>query len=109
MIVSGHFDKVREIIRAAKVEQPEAYSEAALLQIGELVLWSWRHFPEALKVFSLAAEYYPKSARIHEMLGNVYSATDENEKAIASYQRSLELDPTSLRVRNYLDSLRTKK
>ncbi|MDB4349746.1 tetratricopeptide repeat protein [Omnitrophica bacterium] len=38
-------------------------------------------------------KYAPKSPRVHNGLGNLYYHAGENEKAIASYKKAIEVDP----------------
>jgi cytochrome c-type biogenesis protein CcmH/NrfG len=46
-------------------------------------------------VFQLQTEEYPASWRSHDRLGAVYVGLADTARAIASYLRSLELNPTN--------------
>lgn len=48
---------------------------------------------DALLVFQLSVEEYPSSASSHEGLGESYLAVGDTVRSIASYRRSMSLDP----------------
>ena len=50
---------------------------------------------EALAVFELNATLHPDSANVHDSLGEALMKSDRTDEAVASYRRSLELDPTN--------------
>jgi DNA-binding beta-propeller fold protein YncE len=49
----------------------------------------------ATAVFELNVEAYPNAANTYDSLGEAYMNAGQNEKAIASYQKSLELNPAN--------------
>ena len=48
---------------------------------------------DAVVLFEENARLYPASANVYDSLGEALAAAGERERAIASYRRSLELDP----------------
>ena len=48
---------------------------------------------DALAIFRLNAEMHPDDWNVYDSLGEVYAAKGETEKAIAFYQKSLQLNP----------------
>jgi tetratricopeptide (TPR) repeat protein len=50
---------------------------------------------DAIRVFRLNVEVFPADAHAHGSLGEAYVAAGMHELAVASYRRSLELDPTN--------------
>lgn len=61
---------------------------------------------DAIAVFEWATRLYPKSANTFDSLGEAQRAAGETEKAIASYEKALELDPQSESARTALKELR---
>ena len=58
---------------------------------------------DAVELFRANAALYPHSANVHDSLGEALAVTGEREAAVASYRRSLELDPGN---RNAVEWLR---
>ena len=106
MYLSERRDEAEQAVREAKMLVSEAYNEATLVRIGELILWSWRHFPEAEQALQVAAKYHPASARVYEMLGNLYWGLDNHEQALVNFEKALQLDPSNKRVQANLKTLR---
>ncbi len=50
---------------------------------------------EAVALLELNARWHPESANTHDSLGEAYLTAGDRERAIASYERALELDPQS--------------
>jgi Flp pilus assembly protein TadD len=61
---------------------------------------------EAVEVFKLAAQLYPKSWQAYDGLGEAYRTQGDNAAAIENYERVLELDPTNLHAENLLSRLK---
>lgn len=60
----------------------------------------------AIAIYELNAEFHPESVSIAWALGELYESVDENEAAIASYERVLELQPEHEGAQARLDALR---
>ena len=58
-------------------------------------LLSRKKLPEAIAVFELNVADFPSSWNVHDSLGEAYAAAGQREKAIASYEKSLELNPSN--------------
>jgi len=81
--------------RALKASKPDAYdfdNEQALNMAGYSALQKGRS-AEAIELFKLNVEMFPKSGNPYDSLGEAYLAAGNKELALANYQRSLELDP----------------
>jgi hypothetical protein len=61
----------------------------------------------AIQVFTLNVEAYPESWNVHDSLGEALAAAGRIEEAIASYERSVELNPANQGGVAALERLRT--
>ena len=80
-------------------------SEASLNGLGYRLL-GMKKIPEAIAIFKLNAEAYPRSANVHDSLAEAYLAGGDQQQAIRNYQRSLALNPRNGRARDQLKRLR---
>jgi len=74
--------------------QPDAYNlgENELNMLGYQLLW--REMNEAaIEVFKLNTQVYPRSANPFDSLGEAFLASGDEERAIASYEKAVSLDP----------------
>ena len=60
----------------------------------------------ALQLLTLNEEFYPQSADIHLMRGFIYLQNGDQESAVASLTRALEIDPENERARQQLERLK---
>lgn len=49
---------------------------------------------EALFVYSMTSEFFPKSSRIWRKLGEVHEKLEDSENAVKAYEKAIELDPS---------------
>ena len=80
--------------RDLKTTAPDDYdfAEPALNRLGYWLLGRDRT-ADAVEIFKLNVEAYPKSANPHDSLGEAYRKAGQRELALASYRKALELDP----------------
>jgi uncharacterized membrane protein len=52
-----------------------------------------KQYDEAIRVFQLNVEAYPRSSNVYDSLGEGYMNAGNKPQAIANYQKSLELNP----------------
>jgi hypothetical protein len=64
---------------------------------------------EALAVFALWTTLYPDEANAYDSLGEAYLALKDTEKAVASYERALQLDPAFTSAAEALNRLKAQK
>lgn len=83
--------------------------ESAVDWLGLHFLHWWGREAEAVEVFRLMAELYPRSAAAHDHLGEALLAVGESDQALASYRRSLELDPSNANAARMIRRLEEKK
>jgi CubicO group peptidase (beta-lactamase class C family) len=98
--------------REFKRTQPEKYNfnepERTLNVLGYALLGQ-RKVKEAIGVFKLNVELFPKSANPYDSLGEAYMLTGDKELAIENYKQSLELDPRNMNAVDMLKKLRESK
>jgi FKBP-type peptidyl-prolyl cis-trans isomerase FkpA len=67
-----------------------------------------RQTREAIEVFKLNVEAYPKSANVYDSLAEAYLAGGDRQAAIDNYNKALELDPQLESARKMLKTLTQK-
>lgn len=80
--------------RDLKAKQSDVYdfSESQLNELGYLLLRNGQR-KEAVEIFKLNVEAYPKGFNTYDSLAEAYAATDQRDLAIANYKKSIELNP----------------
>lgn len=63
---------------------------------------------EAIEVFKINAETYPKSGNVYDSLGEAYLASGNKELAITNYKKSIELDPKNENGKKTLEEILKK-
>ncbi len=98
-----------EQYREWKKKEPEAYDfrEGELNRLGYELLRSKR-VKDAIEVFQLNVEAYPKSSNVYDSLAEAQAEAGEHESAIKNYAKALELNPKSTRAIEALNKLREK-
>lgn len=84
------------------------FPEPSLNQLGYALLGRGKT-AEAIEVFTLTVNAFPRSANAHDSLGEAYAAAGDVARAIASYERSLALDPQNTNAQEKLQALRTRQ
>ncbi|AGC45992.1 beta-lactamase [Myxococcus stipitatus DSM 14675] len=92
--------------RTLKATKPEEYK----LTPGELnrfgyQLMAKKQLAEAIEIFKLNVEMFPKDGNVHDSLGEAYLARGDKALAIDSYRRSLEFDPKNANAVRVLKEL----
>ncbi|WP_342374298.1 serine hydrolase [Myxococcus stipitatus] len=80
--------------RTLRARKPDEYK----LTPGELNSFGYqllrkKQLEDALEIFKLNVEMFPKDGNVHDSLGEAYLALGDKALAIESYRRSLEFDP----------------
>jgi tetratricopeptide (TPR) repeat protein len=60
---------------------------------------------DAIVIFKLNAEEYPKSGNVYDSLAEAYEKDGRKELAIESYRKSVELDPNNQNAKDKLKAL----
>ncbi len=93
-IASRDVDVAAQQYYELKAAQPSNYNfdEDELNDLGYQLLRA-KKFHEAIRVFQLNVEAYPRSSNVYDSLGEGYMNAGDKARAIANYQKSLELNP----------------
>jgi CubicO group peptidase (beta-lactamase class C family) len=83
------------------------FDERALAQLGSLLLQKGRN-ADAITIFNLNVEEYPKSAIAYNGLAEAFAKDGQMPQAIANYHKSLELDPKNQSATDRLKELEKK-
>ena len=92
-------------IAASPARSSFLFDEDQLNSLGYQMLKEDR-LAAAIKLFELNVEEYPESANSYDSLGEVYMIDGQTERAIASYERSLELNPGNRNAAEMLAKLK---
>ena len=83
------------------------FDEISINGIGYYLMNSGK-IREAIEVFKLNVEIFPKSFNVYDFLGEAYMKSGDNENAIKNYRKSLELNPDNNNAREMLKKLEKK-
>jgi len=86
------------------------FSETELHTLGYQLL-GIKRTKDAIEIFRLNAEMFPKSSNAYDALGEAYLADGQKDLALANYKKAVELDPqnaNALRIVKQLEGKETK-
>ncbi len=81
-----------------------SFEEFRLNTIGYQLLGRGRT-AEAIVIFKLNVEEYPRSGNVYDSLGEAYLKAGETDLAVVNYRKSLELSPDNQNAREVLKKL----
>jgi CubicO group peptidase (beta-lactamase class C family) len=89
-----------------KENQPNDYDfgEDQLNMLGYFYLGQ-EEIEKAISVFKINTTVFPNSSNVHDSYGEALMKNEENEKAIASYRKSAELNPANTNAIDMLKKL----
>ena len=95
--------------RDLKASQGDVYdfSEPEINTLGYQLLRE-RKLKEAIEVFKLNVELYPKGFNTYDSLGEAYMVSGNNELAVLNYKKSLELNAQNTNATEMLKRLESK-
>jgi tetratricopeptide (TPR) repeat protein len=103
--VTAAVAQYRELKRANSSNY--VFDENALNQLGYRLLQEKRN-SDAIAIFKLNVEEYPKSGNTYDSLAEAYMNDGQKQLAIDNYRKSLELDPKNQNAVNKLKELEQK-
>jgi tetratricopeptide (TPR) repeat protein len=106
-IVSSGIDQAEKQYHDLKAAQTAAYNfdEDQLNSLGYRLIHD-KKFKEAIRIFQLNVEAYPKSANTYDSLGEGYMDDGNKAEAIVNYQKSIDLNPKNLNGAKILQKLK---
>ncbi len=105
-IINGGIDAAIKKYHELKKTKPNDYDfrESELNTFGYQLLQNG-NVDEAIKIFKVNAESFPKSFNVYDSLGEAYAAKGDKENAIKNYKKSLELNPDNENAKDMLQKL----
>ena len=93
-VLAGDFQLAADRYGRWRADPVNSYASAEIEVngLGYELLAAGR-FDAAIEVFRLNAAAYPRSANVHDSLGEAYLAKGDRQNAIRSYEEALKLDP----------------
>jgi len=94
--------------RKLKAEQPEQFDfrERELNTLGYALMNEAKKIKEAIEIFKLNVEAYPKSSNVYDSLAEAYARDGQKGLAIQHYEKALALDPKNANAAKRLEKLR---
>jgi tetratricopeptide (TPR) repeat protein len=108
---SGGVKAVTARYRELKASAADAYdfNEYVLNALGYHLLLTKNRPADALVIFQLNVEEYPKAFNAYDSLGEGYLANGQRDLAIQSYRKALELNPKFENAQKMLQKLQGEK
>ena len=108
-IAEKGIDVAIKLYKELRENHPKSYdfSPRQLNRLGYQLL-GMKRVKDAIEIFKLNIEVYPKNANCHDSLGEAYMTDGDKENAIKHYEKALELDPTMESAIKALRKLREK-
>ena len=63
---------------------------------------------QAIEIFKLNVEQFPKSSNVYDSLGEGYMKAGDKKNAIKNYEKSLKLNPDNTNAKQMLEQLNSK-
>jgi CubicO group peptidase (beta-lactamase class C family) len=105
-LVRGGVEAALRQYRQLKASDPNGYDFDArqLNRLGNQLV-GHKRLADAIAVFQLNAEEFPKSANVFDSLADAYEQNGSKSLAIENYRKSLELDPKNTHAESRLKEL----
>ncbi|WP_448563373.1 serine hydrolase [Thalassotalea ganghwensis] len=92
----------------------EKMKSTAKFDVQEINLWGYQYlnkkaFAKAIEIFKLNVHLFPDNANAYDSLGEAYAMFGDREKAIANYQKVLELLPNNKNALKQIALLKQQK
>ncbi|MGB9181748.1 MAG: amidohydrolase family protein [Pyrinomonadaceae bacterium] len=94
VVVEQGIEKFRSMFDATRKQHPNSplVQEAFINGLGYYVLGQ-KHVKEAIEIFKLNVEAYPKSGNTYDSLAETYMNNGEKHLALELYKKALEVEP----------------
>ena len=109
LLMSGKTTEALDAYRKIKAATPQdaVVEEARLNGLG-YNLMGRRKLQEAIAIFKLNTELYPKSANVYDSLAEAYMNNGDKDLAILNYRKTLEMNPNNKEAVEALKKLEGK-
>ena len=87
--------EIRRVIDARGTDSPGYFYVEEEFNAYGYVFLGRQEVADAIRLFEINVELFPQSGNGHDSLGEALAASGDVESALASYRRSLELNPES--------------
>jgi len=106
MLDDGKVDEAIEVYNKASKEFPgwKIFSEDALNQSGYRYMQKG-DYTNAIKIFRLNVNAYPKSGNVYDSLGEGFLKSGDKKNALIYYQKSIEIDPANTNAKEMIKTL----
>lgn len=84
------------------------FSETELNTLGYQLL-GMKRAKDAIEIFKLNVEMFPKSSSVYDTLGETYLADNQKDLALANYKKAVELDPKNANALQIVNRLEGKE
>jgi Flp pilus assembly protein TadD len=107
LLLAGNVEAAVKAYHDLRIKNPKdpAVDENRLNSLGYRFMGE-KKYQEAIAVFKLNVELYPKSWNVYDSLGEAYMMNGDKEPAIANYEKSLALNPNNTNGAQRLKKLR---
>ncbi|WP_281231740.1 serine hydrolase [Flavobacterium gelatinilyticum] len=96
-----------EAYKKLKNDPNYAVKEGDMNRVGYQLLQDGKK-KEAIEIFKINVETFPKSGNVYDSLGEAYLADGNKKLAIANYSKSVELDPSNENGKKILEEILKK-
>lgn len=103
-LLESGVEAARKRFHVLQKDTTHYHLEAEFNRLGYRLLGQ-QHIPLATALFKMGLEIYPEASNLYDSLGESLLAAGSQDEAIASYRRSLELDPANENAREVLARL----
>ncbi len=107
MAAGQNYENLHDLYLVVKGKHPSLeMPEGALNNLGLQLVFNPERSEKGIAVFQLAIKLYPESANLYDSLAEGYLFIGDTDKAIASFEESLRLDPGNQNAIKRLRQLR---
>ncbi len=100
-------DAIRQVVVEHEAPTPKHFFNEAQINAAGYRFLQAGSVPQAVEIFRINRDLFPASWNVHDSLGEALLAAGETEAAIASYQKSLDLNPQNTSATNALARIRS--
>jgi len=98
---------IRQVLADRGAPSPKYYFLEVQINFGGYRFFQEGKIPQAVALFSINRDLFPESWNVHDSLGEALLAAGETAASIASYEKSLALNPQNTSATNALARIRS--